>query len=306
MKARVLVFGSINTDYVTYLDVLPAPGETVGGGRFASFAGGKGANQAVAAARSGASVEMYGYLGDDAAGGERLRGLAEAGVGTDHVLIQHGVHSGIAQILVDSKGENMIAVADGANASLGAEDVSLPDDAGEGVVCLFQNEIPQPTTESLIAACHERGMTVVWNVAPACAAIPPVATLAAVDCLVCNRSELAALAGKGDPEDAAGKLLALGVGGVIVTLGADGSLLVSSGGTHRQPAFPVTAVDTVGAGDCFCGYLAASLAAGMEMKPALRQASAAAALACCHEGAQDAMPPLAEVTHLLESSEEGD
>ncbi len=305
VKGRVLVFGSINTDYVTYVAGLPAPGETVTGGRFESFPGGKGANQAVAAARSGADVEIYGCVGDDALGEARLRGLAEAGVSTRHVVVRPGVHSGIAQIIVDAAGENLIAVASGANSWFCPEDVALPADAGGSPVALFQNEVPQASTEAVIASCRTKGMTVVWNVAPVGPEPPPAATLAAVDFLICNRRELAGLAGEGDIEDRARQLVGRGGGSVIVTLGAEGSLLVTAGETHRQPAFPVTAVDTVGAGDCFCGYFAGSLASGTEAMAALRRASAAAALAATIEGAQTSMPLAAEVARLLASAEGG-
>ncbi|MEE8353110.1 MAG: ribokinase [Dehalococcoidales bacterium] len=306
MKGRVLVFGSINTDFVTYVAGLPAPGETVTGGRFESFPGGKGANQAVAAARSGADVEIYGCVGDDALGEARLRGLVEAGVSTRQVVVLPGVHSGIAQIIVDAGGENLIAVAPGANSRFHPENVTLPADAGgKATVALFQNEVPQTSTEAVIASCRAKGMTVVWNVAPAGRDVPPVATLAAVDFLICNHRELAGLAGDGDVEDLARQLVGRGAGSVIVTLGAEGSLLVTAGETHRQPAFPVTVVDTVGAGDCFCGYFAGSLASGMEVTAALRRASAAAALAATIEGAQTSMPLAAEVARLLASAEGG-
>ncbi len=312
MKARVLVFGSINTDFVTYVADLPAPGETVIGGRFELFPGGKGANQAVAAARSGADVEFYGCVGDDAFGTQRLHDLAETGVSTEHVVVLPGVHSGIAQVIVDASGENLIAVAPEANSRFRPEDVVLPEGAAGVTVALFQNEVPQSTTEVLLVSCRERGMTVVWNVAPAgpettsgVSEMPPAATLAAVDFLICNRRELAGLAGGGDAEGRARQLIGLGVGGVIVTLGAGGSLLLTAGETHCQPAFPVTAVDTVGAGDCFCGYFAASLASGMEVKAALRRASAAAALAATIEGAQTSMPLAADVDSLLAPAERG-
>jgi len=305
VKGRVLVFGSINTDFVTYVADLPAPGETVTGGRFVSFPGGKGANQAVAAARSGVVVDMYGCVGDDVLGEERLRGLAEAGVSTEHIVVRPGVHSGIAQIMVDAAGENLITVAPGANWRFSPEDIELPVDADGDTVALFQNEVPQPAAEVVIAGCRAKGMTVVWNVAPVGPETPSATTLAAVDYLICNRGELAGLAGEGNVEDRARQLLAHGTGSVIVTLGAEGSLLVTANETYHQPAFPVAVVDTVGAGDCFCGYFAGSLASGMEVKVALRRASAAAALATTVEGAQPSMPLDAEVARLLASGEGG-
>ncbi len=142
LKGQVLVFGSINTDLVTYVDVLPIPGETVTGGKFMSFPGGKGANQAVAAARAGAEVEMFGCLGDDSLGKERMMSLENAGVSIQNITVKAGVHSGIAQIIVDKRGENVIAVAPGANSLFSFDDITFSENPqGETVVSLFQNEI---------------------------------------------------------------------------------------------------------------------------------------------------------------------
>src|SRR5512137_1992346 len=147
MGGRVYVFGSINTDLVVYVERLPAPGETVSGGRFAQFPGGKGANQAVAAARAGARVEMHGCLGDDAFGRERLASLAAAGVSVAGVRLVAGVASGIAQITVDRAGDNTIAVAPGANLSFDGSIIEVPiPSAGARAVSLFQNEVPQGAT----------------------------------------------------------------------------------------------------------------------------------------------------------------
>jgi len=300
VKGRVFVFGSINTDLVTYVDALPMPGETVTGGTFMSFAGGKGANQAVAAARAGAGVEMLGCIGDDSSGRERVISLESAGVSTGNIMVKAGTHSGIAQIIVDRNGENVIAVAPGANSLFGLGDITFPEHSEDDmVVTLFQNEIPQATTEALIRECRQRKMLVLWNTAPACQEIPPRETLEAVDFLICNQPELNALAGEGDNRTLAHELRNWGVANVVVTLGDKGSILVTGKETYHQEAFPVDVVDTVGTGDCFCGVFAGSLSFGISVKESLRRASAAAALSATIRGAQTSMPSADEVDRLL-------
>jgi len=301
MNGRVFVFGSINTDLVVYVTRLPQPGETVSGKGWASFPGGKGANQAVAAARAGAAVELYGCLGDDLFGRERLESLRQTGVSTRGVRVLPGVSSGVAQITVDSDGENTIAVAPGANAMFSAAGIELPPPPrGETWVSLFQNEVPQKAIEALIQTAHEAGHLVLWNLAPTFSRRPADATMRAVDFLICNRNELAAVTGmSGDPETAARTLFARGVRAVIATLGKEGSLLIREQGTRQVDAFPVDAVDTVGAGDCFCGVLAASLAGGFEVGAALQRASAAAAISTTRRGAQPSMPTRKEIDALL-------
>jgi len=305
LKGRVFVFGSINTDLVTYVDVLPKAGETVTGGKFMSFPGGKGANQAVAAARTGAEVEMFGCLGDDSLGRERMMSLENAGVSTRNIIVKAGVHSGIAQIIVDKKGENVIAVAPGANWQFSLGDITFPEHSkDETVVSLFQNEIPQATTEAIIRGCQRRKMLVLWNTAPACQEKPSRETLKAVDFLICNQPELRALVGEGDNEALARELRGWGATNVVVTLGEKGSLLVTEHETYHQEAFPVDVVDTVGTGDCFCGVFASSLSFGMSVKESLWRASAAAALSATVRGAQTSMPSAAEVDRFLARSRE--
>jgi len=297
---KVLVFGSINTDFVTYVDTLPKPGETVTGGKFMSFPGGKGANQAVAAARSGAKVEMFGCVGDDYLGKERVIDLENAGVSTRNITVKAGVHSGIAQILVDKKGENIIGVASGANSLFSLDDITFPEySEGETVVSLFQNEIPQTATEAIIYQCKKRNMLVVWNIAPVCQGEPSKEAFKAVDFLICNRSELKALAGEGDDETLAHVVRSWGVTNVIVTLGERGSFLVTGEGVYHQKAFPVDVVDTVGAGDCFCGVFACSLSLGISLYESLRRASAAASFSATVKGAQTSMPSADDIEKFL-------
>ena len=310
MSGRVYVFGSINTDLVVYVERLPAPGETVSGGRFAKVPGGKGANQAVAAARAGARVAMHGCLGDDAFGRERLASLRAAGVSTAGVKLLAGAVSGIAQIAVDRAGENTIAVAPGANLAFEGSVIDIsPARPGARPVSLFQNEVPQAVTEDLIVRAKAAGHVVIWNLAPTVAREPSPGSLAAVDYLVCNLNELAAVTGSsaaeaglmGDAEIGrrAGALLARGVRNLLVTLGSRGSILAGPEGTVRQDAFRVEAVDTVGAGDCFCGVFAAGLAARLPVPAALRRASAGAAISTTRRGAQDSMPMAAEIDAFL-------
>ena len=300
---RVLVFGSINIDLVTYIDDLPGPGETVTGGRFESFPGGKGANQAAAAALAGATVEMFGCIGDDSFGDERVESLRAAGVSTENIIVKKGEHSGIAQIIVDAQGGNLIAVAPGANFLFTPQDITFPEHpADETKIALFQNEIPQETTEAVIQECKKRKRVVLWNTAPAPRKKPTRETLESVDFLICNQPELESLAGKGDTENLARKLLGWGVGNVVVTLGEEGSIFISDEGSYYQAAFSVKPVDTVGAGDCFCGAFACSLSFDMSVKESLRRASAAAALSVTRKGAQSSMPTVREIDDFLANS----
>ena len=310
MPAKVFVFGSINTDLVVYSPRLPQPGETIGGASFGSFPGGKGANQAVAAARAGAEVRLHGCLGDDAFGRERIAALEDTGVSTAGVRILPGVPSGIAQITVDAAGENTIVVAPGANDRVVAQGVSIPwAPAGETWVSLLQNEIPQDTTEALIRAAHAAGHAVFWNLAPTVERAPARDVLAALDCLICNRNELAALMGRARSssddlegvEQDARVPLEWGVKSVIVTLGRKGSVYVDAAGVKRVRAFEVKAVDTVGAGDCYCGVLAACVAQGRPITEAMGRASAAAAISTTRKGAQPSMPTAEEIEAFLRS-----
>jgi ribokinase len=312
MPARVFVFGSINTDLVVYVARLPQPGETIGGGTYGSYPGGKGANQAVAAARAGADVQLYGCLGNDAFGRERIASLEKTGVSTRGVRMLDDAASGIAQITVDAAGENTIVVAPGANDRFSPEGVDLPSPAaGETWVSLFQNEVPQDATENLILRARAAGHTVFWNLAPTVSRRPAEETLRAVDCLICNRNELADLTGRprlssDDPrgvEEDARVPIGWGIRSLIVTLGRKGSMHVTAARLESVDAFDVAAVDTVGAGDCYCGVLAASVAQGMGMAESMRRASAAAALSTTRRGAQPSMPMQREIEEFLSRRE---
>ncbi len=306
-QAAVFVVGSVNTDLVAYMERLPGRGETLMGRRFSQFGGGKGANQAVAAARAGAAVSLHGAVGEDAFGQAGRAALRQAGIAVDGLLTLPDHASGVALIFVEAGGENQIVVVPGANVEFAAEQVPPPP-SGPAVL-LLQNEIASDTTFACARRWHDAGARVVWNLAPALPGAPPADALAAAEFILVNEVELAALDGGPAAVDAgavaarvAGLMSVPGavLRNVIVTMGADGCLWAHRAGTggvvlHRQPALPVAAVDTVGAGDCFCGVFAATIAAGAATADALHRATAAAALAVQRPGAQPSMPTAKEI-----------
>jgi ribokinase len=280
---RVVVVGSINADLVVVAERLPAPGETVSGGRFARHGGGKSANQAVAAARLGAQVALVGAVGDDELGEAAVAGLAAEGIDVDAVT-RVGEPTGVALIVVDPAGENQIALAAGANGALAPEHVPALD--GDGVL-LLGFEVPDPVV--VAAAQAAQGWTVILNPAPPRAIAPEI--LAAHPILTPNAHEAARLTGEDDPERAARALRARTGAPVIVTLGGDGVLVLEhDDAIERIPAPKVDVVDTTGAGDTFNGALAAELAAGRALTDAARFAVAAAARSTTGEGARGGMP----------------
>jgi len=282
----IAVVGSINLDVVVEVERHPAPGETVLGGDRRELPGGKGANQAVAAARLGAQVGLVGRVGDDDAGRRLRDGLAAEGVDVAHVAVDRSAPTGVALIAVDRAGENMIVVSPGANARVGAADVEAAGAllAGAGVV-LAQHEVPE---DAVVAAVAGAGGIVVLNPAPARPVTP------AVDVLVPNRGELEALAGRGgDPVELAREL---GVArAVVVTLGHEGAVVIEDDRVERIPAPEVEAVDTTGAGDAFCGALASALDRGAGLVEAARFAVRAAAVSVTKPGAQGGLPRAADL-----------
>jgi ribokinase len=282
----IAVVGSVNLDIVVAVERHPVPGETVLGGDRVDLPGGKGANQAVAAARLGREVAFVGRVGDDAAGRRLRAGLEREGVDVTHLATDPAAPSGVALIAVAPGGENTIIVSPGANARVDPGDV---DAAGallaEAAVTLLQLEIPQ---EAVAAAVDAAGGTVVLNPAPAPARALDAELLARVDVLVPNRGELELLGGRGEPSAVARSLG--GPRAVVVTLGAEGALVVEGERVERVPAPAVRAVDTTGAGDAFCGALADALARGAELVEAARWAVTAAALSVERTGAQSGMP----------------
>ena len=295
--AKIVVVGSSNTDMVVKTPHLPAPGETVLGGEFVMAAGGKGANQAVAAARLGAEVTFVARVGQDVFGEQALAGFEREGLITEYVTADPTAASGVALIFVDATGENSIAVASGANACLSPHDVQQARQAIEAAdVLLLQLETPVETVLAAARIAHQAGVRVILNPAPAPANPLPAELLACVDILTPNESELALLAGaSAGVEQAATQGLSQGVETVIVTLGAQGALIVTQDTRQTVPSFPVDAVDTTAAGDAFNGGLAVALAEGKVLAKAVRFANACGALATTRLGAQPSLPTRDEV-----------
>lgn len=291
-KRHLLVAGSANLDFVVRAAHVPAPGETVLGRDFATFPGGKGANQAVACARAGgAPTRMLLALGDDAFAVPLEASLRDAGV--DPLIVRTpGQPTGTAFICLSDDAENAITVAPGANNALQAQHLP-PLDAVSHL--LLQLETPLEAVGAWAVAARAAGVKVLLNAAPARAL--PEALLAALDVLVVNEGELALLSGESSSVSAG--LAKLDVPGVVVTLGARGCVARIDGQVHLQPAFAVQAVDTTAAGDTFCGTLAARLAQGDGIDAALRYASAASAIACTRLGAQSSIPERDEVEAFL-------
>ncbi len=321
MPGRVIVVGSVNVDLVASVDRLPAPGETVTGGTFARHPGGKGGNQATAAARLGAPVLFVGAVGNDPLAAEARASLAAEGIDVGG-LTAADAPTGVALILVDAAGENLIAVASGANATVTPEAVAdrLARDAPvPGDVVVACNEIPSDAVLVALQAGRSRGATTVLNPAPAAGLQRE--HLDVTDVLVPNRGELASLTATGDSasrsaadDDAvvemarsllgsAGADSRVGVGAaVIVTLGSRGAVVVRG---DREPFWidspPVTAVDTVGAGDTFVGALAAALAEGRTLDDAARRAVVAASLSTTKRGARGGMPAAPDLEAAIRS-----
>lgn len=295
----ILVAGSANLDFVVRAPHIPAPGETVLGHAFTTFPGGKGANQAVAAARAGgASTQMLLALGDDAFAVPLEASLTGAGVQLHIVRCTHHA-TGTAFICVSDDAENAITVAPGANNAL--ESRHLPAMGGFSHL-LMQLETPLPTVAAYARAARAAGSKVVLNAAPARSLAADILDL--VDILIVNEGELASITGSG--AGIADGLQQLKVPVVVVTLGARGCCARVGDRYLVQPAFAVEPVDTTGAGDTFCGVLVAALDRGADMAHALRHASAASALACTRAGAQSSIPDAAAVAALLQQQPQGD
>lgn len=290
----ILVAGSANLDFVVRAPRIPTPGETVLGGAFATFPGGKGANQAVACARAGGvRTDMLVALGHDAYAAELEASLNAAGV-RPLVVRPEGLATGTAFICVSDDAENAITVAPGANAGLAPG--HLPPLVGYSHL-LLQLETPLDTVTAYARAAHAAGLDVTLNGAPAQAL--PRSLLGVLDLLIVNEGELAAISGIGNDVDAA--IAALDVPCVAVTLGAKGVRARCGTAWFSQPGFAVEVVDTTAAGDTFCGALVAELGRGARWPDALRFACAAAALTCMRPGAQSSVPARADVQSFLQS-----
>jgi ribokinase len=296
----ITVIGSINLDLIAVVDRLPGAGETVPGDSFKTAPGGKGANQALAAARAGGQVRMFGAVGKDPFAQEALACLQAGKVDLGGVREAAAV-TGTALILVDTKGENMIAVVPGANATV------LPGDLAKarlakGEIVLLQHEIPLATVEAALDAAAAAGAVSVLNTAPFRA--EAASLLGKADYVVANETEFdlygetLGLSGRDRPARMRDFVQRSGRT-IVVTLGSEGVLAASPDGELAVPAMKITPVDTVGAGDTFCGYLGAGLAAGLPLEQALRRAAVAGSLACLKPGAQPAIPHAADVDAAL-------
>jgi len=301
--ARVLVVGSSNTDMVARAERIPAPGETVLGGGFVRTAGGKGANQAVAAARLGADVDFVARVGQDVFGEAAVNDIAATGVNTEYVFRDCEAPSGVALIFVDARGQNSIIVAPGANARLSPDDVESARPAFERAdVVVLQFETPLETAGRAIDLAKELGRRIVLNPAP----VPslPAGFLSGIDVLTPNEVEAAMLLGwpldeSFDGVKAARALLNLGVGAAVVTLGPKGAVAAFGGQTYLIPPIRVSPIDTTAAGDCFTGALAVALAEGRDLAEACQFATFAAALSVTRFGAQASLPTRAEVERFM-------
>ncbi|TAH39552.1 MAG: ribokinase [Planctomycetota bacterium] len=298
--ARLCILGSLNMDYVVAAPALPRRGETLLGGPFATFPGGKGANQAVAAARLGAAVCMIGCVGADAQGAFLRNSLLQEGVDVAPVL-ERETTTGIALITVEPGGDNTIVVAPGANATLTTADVDASAGAVRGAQMLVaQLETPLMAVARAAHIARSADVPVLLNAAPAMDVPGPVLRL--VDILVVNRGEARALLGAHAPADLpslAMALLAQGPRRVVITLGDQGAVYSAGASFQTQPAFPVEAVDATAAGDAFTAALAVGLCEHGDAALALRFAAAAGALACTRRGAQPSLPARAQVEALL-------
>jgi ribokinase len=310
MAAHITVVGSLNMDLVARAPRIPQPGETIIGSDFHTVPGGKGANQAVAAARLGAQVSMVGRVGCDAFAESLLNNLAAAGV--DHTFVIHDPQAatGVALIAVDDAGQNSIIVASGANVRLSPADVDGAEAAIAGAdALLLQLESPLETVTRAAEVARAHGVTVILNPAPARPL--PAALLSLVDVLIPNESETAMLTGlpvgsQTEAEAAATALRELGVGTVILTLGERGALLAREDGAEYFPAFEVTPVDTTAAGDAFVGGFAVALAEGRSLAEAVQWGNGAGALATTKLGAQPSLPTRQDLEGLLATGTMGE
>lgn len=296
---RVAIVGSINVDQVTYCERFPDEGETLVARRYLQGFGGKGANQAVMAARLGATVTMIGCLGDDALGHIGRDNLLEHGVDVDWVRTAEGVESGVASIWVDDSGANRILIVAGANAELEGEHVRVALEARPVDIVVAQLETPQSATAAGFAWARSVGALTIINPAPA--APLDDAVLDDADWVVANESEFALLHGAEPDERAVMVAAAAWASGVVVTLGAEGALFVAPGtGAAIVPAPPADAIDTTGAGDAFVGAFAVMLAAGCSPADAVRAGCAAGSLSVRRPGTQTSFPTADEVLALAQ------
>lgn len=305
-KKSIVVVGSSNTDMIIKLDRIPRPGETILGGQFVTAAGGKGANQAVSAARAGGRVSFIARVGRDMLGDQAVAGFIKDGIDVTHVVRNKAAPSGVALIFVAKDGENSIAVASGANACLSPNDVKKARKTiASAAVVVMQLETPMPTVQAAAEIAARTGVPVILNPAPA----QPLSDelLRLVSIITPNETEAELLTGikvddEASAQRAADRLLARGLQTVIITLGPRGALVATEGLRKLVGGFPVQAVDTTAAGDVFNGALAVALAEGQALEQAVRFANAAAAISVTRMGAQPSAPKRGKIDMLARSA----
>jgi len=303
MKNKIVVIGSSNIDLIMKMHHLPEMGETVTGAKFMQVYGGKGANQAVAAARAGGNVTFVSCVGEDAYTPQMVHNYKKDGIDIRFVFEEKGVASGHALIMIDDSGENIISVASEANNLLLPEKIDVASPAfNDAAMIVMQYEIPEETIKYVIDLANRKNIPVLWNCAPARAF--DLSYIPRINILVLNEVEAGFLAGmtvenETDAEKAAQKLVDSGVEKVIITLGSKGAFVVTKTEKVSVPAFKVEAVDTTAAGDTFCGAFAVALVEGKSLKEALQFASAAAAISVTRMGAQPSAPTRKEIESFL-------
>ena len=310
-KPRIVVVGSSNTDMVVKSRRIPVPGETVVGGEFFVAAGGKGANQAVAAARLGAGVRFISRVGADAFGDQAIAGYRKDGIDTDLIVRDPDNATGVALILIDEAGENAISVASGANHAMSPEDIDRAATSIRGAdVLVMQLELPLGVVARAAEIAAQAGVPVILDPAPAPEKPLPANLLRNTTCIKPNVAEAESLTGirvadESAAREAASALLGMGPSCAIITMGAHGALLADESGVVPVPATPIAALDTTAAGDAFSGALAFGWGAGLQRSDAVRLASSAGAFAATRMGAQPSLPSISELeTFCLETGTE--
>jgi len=300
---RIVVLGSLHTDLIIKVDSIPSLGETVLGHDFLRSPGGKGANQAVAAAKLGANVTMIDRTGSDFFGLELINNMKRFGVNTEYLVEAKSTYTGIALIMVDNEGNNIIAVASGADMNCCKDDVyAAREMIVESDVILMQLEIPLTVVHYAVNLAYNYGVKIILNPAPAQKLSNSL--LKKIDILIPNENEAEVLSGMRidnltSAKNAAYKILDSGVGNVILTMGREGALMVNSEKSVHVKGIEVKAIDTTGAGDAFCGAIAVAVSSGTDLVDAVKYANFAGALTTRKIGAQEAMPTEIEINDYL-------
>jgi ribokinase len=303
MKNKIVVIGSSNVDLIMKMDHLPQKGETVTDAVFMQVYGGKGANQAVAAARASGNVTFISCVGEDAYTPQMLKNYENDGIDTRFVFREKNIASGHALIMIDKNGNNIISVAPGANDLLLPEKIDLAEKIlDEAAIIVMQFEIPEITIKHVIDIANKKHIPVMWNVAPAKSF--DFSLIHKINILILNEIEAGFLSGitvnsETDAEKAAQKLVKEGVEKVIITLGAKGAFIVTKTEKISVPSFKVDAIDTTAAGDTFCGAFAVAIVENKSLKNALQFASAAAAISVTRMGAQPSAPVRKEIDSFI-------